>query len=97
MGSGSEESEEETACLTKLPAGRPKRAHQHQHHKDPRGPVPDPGPADGLPAALAVAESSFAARRCVSSAPKKSTRFHIAMFVCCKGLWPSVARSCLAG
>ena len=83
------------------PSRAPEASAPASHHKRSPGPVvpvPVPAvPADGLPAALAVAASSFAARRCASSAPKRSTRFPTAMFVCCKGLWPSAARLCLAG
>ena|ERR1039457_4582778 len=103
---GSEKSKEETACLKKLLARRPRRAHQHQHLNPRRiqdlvrfGRVDGPQAvlAAGLPAVLGAAASSFAARRCASSAPRRSTPFLTAMFVCCKDLWLSAGRLCLAG
>src|ERR1700743_568995 len=49
--------------------------------------------ADGR-AGLADAANFPAARRSVSSAPKRSTRSRTAMYGCCNSLWPSAERSC---
>ena len=74
----------------KFKARRPKPAHPHL-----KAEAPEADRVDHVPAAdPAAAANSFAARRCASSAPKRSTPSPTGMSVCCKGLWPSEARLC---
>ncbi len=110
---GTEESKEETPCLKRLKAKAPETsapaAPQAASGSDSgpgsgfgsrlrfRSPLRRSAPADGPPAAPADAASSSAARRSASSAPRRSTRSLTAMSGCCKGLWPSAARSCPGG
>src|ERR1700722_12729166 len=94
---GPEESKEETQCQKKIQEERPTRAHQFKHLNQAQlsVPVADARKADlaaGQPADPVVAESSSAAKRSASSAPRKLTRSLTATSACCKVLWPSAAR-----
>ena len=101
-----EQSKEETKCLKRLKARRPRRAHQRKQLQPedqvPEDRVPeDRDPVEAVDRVVlvdqAVAASFSAARRSVSSAPRRSTPFPTGMFVCYKGLWRNAARLCRAG
>src|SRR5215469_2877967 len=96
-----EQSKEETKCLKRLKARRPRRAHQRNRLQPEDQDPEDRDPAEAVDRVVlvdqAVAASFSAARRSVSSAPRRSTPFPTGMFVCYKGLWRNAARLCRAG